>query len=123
MQLKAGEFKSEGATLVAISPQDVKNAKKAVEEFDLDFPVLSDPGNQYAKKLGIVYEFTDELKEAYKQIGIDLERANADSRWELPLPATYIVDKDGIIRWSFVDENYTHRAEPEDVLKEVKELT
>lgn len=123
MQLKLDQFESAGATLVAISPQDAEKAKKTVEKFDLGFKVLSDPGCEYANRLGIVYEFPDYLKKAYKEIGIDLEKANADSRWRLPLPATYIIDGDGIIKWAYVDANYTHRAEPEEVVKKVRELT
>ncbi len=53
-------------------------------------------------------------------LGVDLPRFNGDNSWELPMPATFVVDRDGIIRWASVDPDYTVRPEPEQVLEAVR---
>ncbi|MEE8401007.1 MAG: AhpC/TSA family protein, partial [Candidatus Hydrothermarchaeaceae archaeon] len=63
----------------------------------------------------------EELRPIYKQFGINLPEDNGDESYELPIPATYVI-KDGIIVYSFVDADYTKRAEPAEVLKMLSSL-
>lgn len=120
-QLKAFQdvlprLKSAGAQLVAISPETPKNAAETVGKDALEFEVLSDPGNRVAKKLGLVFGVTPELKKIYQDFGIDLAQSQANPDWELPIPATYVIQKDGKVSYAFLDVDYTRRADPEEIL-------
>lgn len=108
-----------GASLVAISPQTQKHTYMTRDMHKLRFPVLSDKGNQVARKFGLVYRLPDELRTVYESIMTRLPGYNGDPSWELPLAATYIVQPDGIIAWARVDADWRKRPEPEEVLKEV----
>ncbi len=84
--------------------------------------MLSDPGNRVAKKFGLVYKFPQDLKQVYLEFGIDLEKFNGDNSWTLPIPARYIIDASGIIRYRESDPDYTIRPEPEDTIQALKVL-
>ena len=111
-----------GATLISVSPQTLDNSRKTAEKLELIFPVLSDRNNRVGKKLGIVYEFPDDLKQVYSGAGLNVPEANGEDAWELPIPATFIVDRDGVVRWADLDPNYTKRPEPSELIRIVKEL-
>ena len=93
-----------------------------VEKNALTFQVLSDQANTYAKQCGLVYTLPEELRPLYKQWGADLPAANGDTTFELPLPATYVVDHQSRIILSFVDADYTKRLEPSEVLEALMTL-
>ncbi|NCN11075.1 MAG: redoxin domain-containing protein [Leptospira sp.] len=110
------QFKAKNATLVAITPETTKslNDKNFGDEFD--FIILQDTKNQYSKKLGLVFGLDESIKKLYKEFGIDLEKDQNSSEWELPLPATFVVGKNRKILYSFVSADYTKRANPEEIL-------
>ncbi|MBI2301250.1 MAG: AhpC/TSA family protein [Armatimonadetes bacterium] len=122
LQKELPKFQAAGTTLVAISPQLPDKSLSLAEKQALTFPVLTDAGNRVARKFGIVFELAPELRERYKGFGADLSQWNGDSSYTLPLPATYVVDRLGILRWRFVDTDYTKRAEPADVLSALAAL-
>lgn len=78
--------------------------------------ILTDLNNKVAKSFGIVFALEDELKEIYKGFGIDLNKTQGNKNYELPVPATYVVDQNGTIILAHVEIDYTTRMEPEDVL-------
>jgi peroxiredoxin len=117
-----GEFSAAGAQVVAVSPQTVENSKYADGENPFDFEVLVDPDNRFAREIGIVFELPEYLQEVYKDFGIDLHVANGSEKMELPLSATYIIGQDRKIAYSYLEEDYTKRAEPSEVLAKVKLL-
>ncbi len=110
------------AELVAISPQVSAKNEEVKKTQRLEYPVLADQGNEYAKKLGIAFALPDELREVYAGFGIVLPDFNGDDSWELPLPARIIVDSSGVIRSLQADLDYTHRPEPEETLEVLKIL-
>jgi peroxiredoxin len=116
------EIQKLGASLVALSPELPKTAQTTVEKNGLGFHVLSDEGNREAEKFGLVFELPTELREFYKVLGIDLPAANGDESWRLPLPATYLIDRDGTIREVFVNPDYVKRMEPDDILAGLQSL-
>lgn len=111
-----------GASLVAISPQTQKHSYMTRDMHHLRFPVLSDAGNQLARKFGLVYRLSPELQAMYESIFTRLPGYNGDQSWELPLPATYIVQRDGTISYARVEADWRQRPEPEEVLKELPKL-
>ena len=88
----------------------------------LTFPVLGDPGNAYARSLGLAFELPADLRAIYGGFGIDLPAHNGDDSWTLPMPARLVVGGDGVIQAIASDPDYTIRPEPEETLAIVREL-
>lgn len=105
-----------GATLVAISPNVPDESLSLAEKLGLTFPVLSDAENAVAKQFNLVYVMEQGLVEFYEGIDRRINEMNGSDKWELPVPATYVIDRDGVIRYDFVDLNHRVRAEPADVV-------
>jgi peroxiredoxin len=111
------EIQQAGASLVAISPQTVKHSFFMADQHRLHFPLLSDAGNQVARRFGLVYRVPDEQEAIYRRAFINLPLTNGDESWELPIPASYIVERDGTVLFASADEDYTARAEPEEIVE------
>lgn len=111
MQLKALNTK-----IIAISPQTPDTSLSTKEKNELDFEVLSDEFNKVAKEYGLVFSLAEELRPIYKSFGIDIISANNEDSFELPMPATFVINKNKKVIYSFVDEDYTKRSEPQIIL-------
>lgn len=116
LQAAMDEVKGAGATLVAVSPNKPDTTLTTVEKHGLTFPVLSDHDNRVARQYGLVFEMTQENIDSYREKGRDVPAMNGTDRWELPIPATYVIDTDQVIRYAFVDVNHRRRAEPSEVV-------
>lgn len=114
------EIESAGGSLVAISPQTVKQSFFMADQHSLRFPLLSDGGNEVARNFGLVYRVPDEQQAIYRRAFINLPLANGDENWKLPIPAAYVVDRDGTVLFASADEDYTKRAEPGEILERLK---
>ncbi len=115
-------FAKYNAQIVAVSPQTPDNSLSVQEIQELEFAVLSDASNNVARNYGLVFTLDEKLKPIYKSFGIDIEASNGDESYELPIPATYVIDKEGVIRYAFINTDYTQRAEPAEVLAAVEQL-
>jgi len=113
-----------GATLIAISPETPDHGIVATEKNKLTFPVLSDFGNKVARQFGIVFQVGQELRDFSKNVfKNDLALRNGDDSYELPVPATFVIDATGVIRFAHVDVDYmTGRAEPEMVVAALESI-
>ena len=116
MNLLLPQFEQAGASLVAISPQTVQQSFFMVDQHKLRFPLLSDAGNLVAREYGLVYRVPDDQQSIYRRAFVNLPFANGDNSWALPIPATFIVDRDGTILYASADEDYTQRPEPREIL-------
>ena len=95
-----------------------------VEKNALAFEVLSDLGNEVARAYGLVFRLPDEIRELYEgPMKVLLPEVNGDASWTLPLPGTFVIGPDAVVRWRFVDPDHTRRAEPEDLLAAVRAVT
>ncbi len=112
-------LKHMGAQLVAVSPQTPDNSLSTAEKNELAFPVLSDSALQAATGFGVAFEMPPALIELYSRVGNDLPVLNGNGRWVLPVPATYVIDRDGRITYAHIEADYRARAEPGDVLAAV----
>ncbi len=110
------EISAREATLVAVSPQLPDGSLTFAETAALAFDVLSDVGNGVARAYGLVWKLPPTLVDLYRERGIDLVAANGDDEWELPIPATFVIDRAGTIRLSSVDPDYRNRLEPVELL-------
>jgi peroxiredoxin len=110
------EIQALGANVVAISPQVASNSRKSVRDNHLSFPVLSDSRNETAAAFGLRFNLPDYLIELYKKLKNDLPAFNGDPSWTLPIPARYVIGQDGVVLYSEVNPDYTHRPDPSEML-------
>ncbi|MBZ2192721.1 AhpC/TSA family protein [Pseudoalteromonas arctica] len=110
------QFKTQNAQLVAISPQLPDETLSTAQKNDLEFDVLSDVSNKVAEQFGLLFTLDERIQALYTQFGIDFEHYYGDKSFKLPLPATYVINQEGVITYAFLNEDYTLRAEPTDVM-------
>ena len=115
------DIEAAGASLVAISPEKPDDSLSTAEKNALTFEVLSDVGQKVGRAFRLVYDFSDELKSAYNGFGLDIPAKNGTAgEWALPISATYIIDRDGVIIYAYTDADYRDRADPIDILAVLK---
>ncbi len=90
------------------------------DQHKLAFPLLVDAHNQLARQFGLVYRVPEEQQALYSRTFVNLPFANGDSSWELPIPATFVIDRDGTILFASANEDYTDRPEPLEVLAAIR---
>ncbi len=117
MNLVVPFIEQAGAMLAAISPQTVKQSYFMRDQHKLRFPLLSDAGNKIARQFGLTYRVPAVQEAVYRCAFVNLPFANGEESWELPIPATYIIDRDGTILYASANEDYTERPEPSDILR------
>lgn len=117
LQKHLPEFKAKGVSLVAISPQLPDNSISIVEKHELQFTVLSDLNNKLARQLGIVWSQPDTFRPLFQGFGVDWQKLYGNESLEVPIPATFLVDKNGIVRNMFLDPDYTKRLDSETALE------
>lgn len=114
-------LKKEGGVLVTISPQAGEKINQISEPMAL--PIISDPEQKIARSFKLVYPVPGPTKELYrKKMGVDLGTENANGQWELPVPATYVLDRDRMVIGRYVEHDFTRRMEPERVLQMLVDL-
>ena len=110
------------ASLAVISPMGTDDLRRAAAKRELRLQLLSDAGALYAKTCGVQYEMTEAHIDLYRRLGWDIDRFNAGSGWELPVPASYVADRNGVIRFAFADADWSYRAEPAEIVAAVERL-
>ena len=116
-------IRSLGADLVAISPELPDNTLTMAEKHAIPIDILSDATSEVLKKYRLWFAVPAEVKALYlEKFGINLEKYNGAGRGELPVPATYVFDRDGIVRAGQADPDYTIRMEPAEVVAAVREI-
>ncbi|CAL5866138.1 uncharacterized protein PFLUO_LOCUS345 [Penicillium psychrofluorescens] len=122
LQMHLEDFGKRGVTLVAISPELPDQSLSTSEKLSLKFPVLSDVNNELAKQLGIVFAQPEPMRTVYDKFGVDWNKRYGNNQLEVPVPATILVDKKGIVRNSFVNPEYHQRLDPEIALQWIDQL-
>ncbi|TFE04180.1 peroxiredoxin-like family protein [Jeotgalibacillus salarius] len=121
-QNKLSDIKGAGAELVAISPETPDASLNTKEKNSLEYKVLSDVENKVADQFNLVFSMPDYLIDIYKDSGLDVAAHNGNDDWELPKPATFVIDSTGEILFAEVDADYTYRTPPEKVIEFVKSI-
>lgn len=111
------QIQQAGVALLAVSPQTVKQSYFMHDQHKLKFPLLSDAGNKVARQFGLTYRVPEYQQVLYKKTFVSLPFTNGDDSWELPIPATFIIDRDGTILFASANEDYTERPEPADIVQ------
>jgi len=116
-------IRSLGADLVGISPELPDNTLTMAEKHVIPIDILSDATSEVMKKYRLWFAVPAEIKTLYlEKFGINLEKYNGAGRWELPVPATYVLDRDGIVRSGEADPDYTVRMEPEEIVAAIRKI-
>lgn len=110
------KIKNMGASFVAISPMLPDGSQFLASKRDLKFAVASDVGNAVARKYNVVFTVPEEIRPTFEAWGHDIATANGDDMWEVPLAATYVINKKQEVVWTFVDNDHGVWAEPSDVV-------
>ena len=109
-----------GARMVAIVPDREQFAAEMREDCNVNFPILSDMDNGYAMSLNLAIWVGNEMQEYMSKIGRMLPQYQGNDSWVLPIPATFVIGKDGRIRSRFVDPDYRKRMAIEDLIDALK---
>lgn len=117
MNLVLPQIEQAGASFVAVSPQTMKQSFFMHDQHKLRFPLLSDAGNKIARQFGLTYRVPAPQEAVYRRAFVNLPFTNGDDSWELPIPATYIIDRDGTVLYASANENYTDRPEPAAIIR------
>lgn len=113
-------LKEAGASLVVITPEKPDRHEAMLQKHSLHMRVLSDAKLDAARGFGLLYTLDEATRKKYGGYGVDLPSRNVTGTWELPHPATYVIDRDGTIRYAFARKDYTVRAEPAEVVGAVQ---
>lgn len=110
---------AKGATLIAITPENEEGIKKTVENTGASFSIISDADQKIMKAYNVSFKVDDKTVSRYKMGGIDLATNNSQKTDAvyLPVPAVYVIDTDGEIRYRFFDADYKKRPAIADILK------
>jgi len=122
LQSRLSDIVAYGGQLISISPQVPDKSVDQISNSQLNFDVLSDIGNKLAKQCGLVFTLPESLRPIYEAWEINIPGHNGDSSFELPIPATYIIDSNGDVRYAHIDMDYTKRLEPDIIIEQLKFL-
>jgi len=111
-----------GAAVIAITPEVGGMALKTKKERDLDFEILCDVDNAVAMQFGLVFRIPDDIQPGYLKFNVRLPMIYGNDSWMLPIAATYLVTKDGVIAHAYVNPEYRERYDPEDLLGGIAKL-
>ena len=112
-----------GAQIVVITPELERYTRAMHKKLNLTFDILTDLHLKIAEQFRLVFTFPDYLRDLYQSFGSTLDRFNDESEYRLPIPARYVIDKQGIIRAADVNADYTIRPEPSETLRQLRRLT
>ena len=118
-----GRIREHGAVMVAIGPQIQRQSDFMIGQHGLPFPVLTDSNNEVAEKFGLVYTVPEYHRDYYLSILVNIPFMNGEKSWRLPLPATYVIARDGKVVHAEAHADFRVRPEPEEVLAAVLEAS
>jgi|SRR5579872_1197016 len=112
-----------GAQIIVITPELERYTRALHKKLNLSFDILTDLHLKVAEQFRLVFTLPDYLRDLYKSFGSTLDRFNNEPEYRLPIPARYVIDKQGIIRAADVNADYTIRTEPSETLKQLRSLS
>jgi peroxiredoxin len=110
------DIAAEGGQVVAVMPDRQQFAAEFKSELQAPFPVLTDVDNGYALSLNLAIWVGEEMERFIAAAGWDVPKFQGNDSWFLPIPATFVVGRDGQVKSRFVDPDYRKRMAIEDVL-------
>lgn len=121
LQRSLPHFKEYDAVLIAITPQRPDKSREQLEKAEYSFEILSDLDDSVMKLYNLYFEVPPELHELYRnKFGFDITDYNGKGRLGLPVPGTFVIGRDGVIRASFAKTDYKKRMDPRDIIEALK---
>ena len=105
-----------GYQIIAVSADSPQYLQQSEKKHQPNYLLLSDSDMQGAKALGIAWRLKDELVEKYREYGINLEETSGRTHHLLPVPAAYVIDTQGVIRFAYINPDHRIRVNPEVLL-------
>lgn len=119
---RLGALREAGGRLVALTPERPELADATRATAGADYEVYSDASHAAAKAFRVHFVVDDATRAQYRRYGLKVAESNVSGTWELPAPATFVIDQHGIIRYAFADWDYQKRADPDEVIAAVRAL-
>ena len=116
------EIQGAGAVLVTLTPETGGRTLATKRALSLSYEVLADVDNVVAMQFGIVFRMPEMYLALLMRAGIDLAERQGNPGWLIPIPATYLVGRDGVIRHAWINVDFTQRAEPSEILELLREV-
>jgi peroxiredoxin len=115
-------LRAAGATVVAITAETGGVALKTKKERNLDFEILCDVDNGLAMECGLMFRIPEDIQTSYKKFNVHMPKIYGNNSWMIPIPATYVVTKDGLIAYAYANPDYRDRCDPESLIEIVEKL-
>lgn len=122
LQASLDEIKAAGGQVIAISPELPDMSLSTMEKNNLKFEVLSDIDNRVADLYHLAYTVPDYVVDHY-DMSVTLNQHNGNDNRRLPLAVTYVIDREGVVQYAFLDTDYKNRASAQEIITELKEIT
>jgi len=110
------------ATVIGITPEIDQQSFCAGRKHDLNFEMLCDLDSGLALECGILFRLTDEVIQMYLDEGLDLNHIYGNGSCFLPVPASYVIQRDGTITHAFMDADFRYRADPKELVRAVASI-
>jgi peroxiredoxin len=117
------EVRALGARIMALTPELERYTRNMHKKLNLTFDILTDLHLKTAEQFRLAFVLPDYLRDLYRSFGNTLDRFHDESEYRLPMPARYVIDKEGIVRAAEVDADYTNRPEPSETVRTLRTLT
>ena len=114
------EVSALGARIVALTPELERYTRTVHKKLNLTFDILTDLHLKTAEQFGLVFVLQGYLRDLYKSFGMTLDRFHNEPAYRLPMPARYVIDKEGTIRAADVNADYTRRPEPSETVRQLR---
>ena len=105
-----------GATLVAVSPEKPESITKTIEKTKAQYSILHDENLKIMKAYEVEFEVPENTLKRYRNGGIKIDEINGKNGNYLPVPATYIIDKESSITYRFFNPDYKKRPSVKEIL-------
>ena len=117
------EVRALGAQIVVLTPELERYTRALHKKLNLTFDILTDLHLKVAELYRLVFRLPHYLRDLYKSFGNALDRFHDEPGFRLPIPARYVIDKQGIIRAADVNADYTIRPEPSETVRQLRKIT
>ncbi len=108
---------NKGASIIAVSPEKQENIAKTIQKTKATYSVLSDDSLKIMSAYKVAFALDERTTVKYKGYGINLQEMNGSNGNNLPVPAVYIINKEGKITYRYFDVNYKNRVSVNEILK------
>jgi peroxiredoxin len=122
LQAIDSEVRGLGARIVTLTPEFERYTRDVHKKLNLTFDILTDLHLKTAEQFGLMFVLPDYLRDLYRSVGITLDRFHGEKEYRLPMPARYVIDREGVIRAADVNADYTVRPEPAETVRQLRTL-